>query len=144
MTAETAAFFRRMLSVGLSDAYQQYMERALEEENPPSNLLLDLAFCLSDTNKTISILDNYIRGCTLNESILYPMIVSELQEKVANGILTTMQYAEAMIAIMESCRLCNSEDWKMINALSYLYYDAQNDYLTMEEFISMFSAEMLP
>ena len=144
MTAEMAAFFRRMLSVGLSDAYQQYMEIALEEENPPSNLLLDLAFCLSDTNKTISILDDYIRDCTLNESNLYSMIVLELQKKVASGILTTEQYVKAVFAIMESGNLCNNTAWKTANQLSYLYCDAKNDYLTMDEFLATFSAYMLP
>ena len=48
MTVEMAAFYRRMLSVGLSDTYQRDIGLALEREDPLSELLLELAFCLSD------------------------------------------------------------------------------------------------
>ena len=49
MTPERAAYHRLMLLSGLPEEYEQELDMALETEDPISPLVLDLAFCMSDT-----------------------------------------------------------------------------------------------
>jgi len=44
MTPETAFFHKLLLQAGISDRYDEYIDHALINNNPLSNLLLDLAF----------------------------------------------------------------------------------------------------
>lgn len=109
MTAEMAAFYRRMLSVGLTDTYERDMDLALEKEDPLSDLLLDLAFCLSDTDKTISILDDYIRARVLDEDKIYPLILNEMRERYVSGRLKLEQIAEMLFEILKEAGLWYEE-----------------------------------
>ncbi len=139
MTVEMAAFYRRMLSVGLSNTYQRDIGLALEKEDPLSELLLDLAFCLSDVNKTISILDNYIGGCALDEYRIYPMIVAEMQALYNNNRLNLEQIAEALFGILEDAGLCYEGPWEKVMYLSYEYDEVKDGCLYMDDFLDSFT-----
>lgn len=121
MTAEMAAFYRRMLSVGLTDTYERDMDLALEKEDPLSDLLLDLAFCLSDTDKTISILDDYIRARVLDEDKIYPLILNEMRERYVSGRLKLEQIAEMLFEILKEAGLWYEEPWGDLIDLYYEY-----------------------
>lgn len=143
MTTEMAAFYRRMLSVGVSDTYQCNIGIALENEEPLSELLLELAFCLSDTNQTISILDNYIGDSTLNEYSIYPMILAEMRALYERGRLSLEQTAVALFGILEGAELQFEGPWTELTYLSYEYDEAKDGYLHMDDFLASFSNYLL-
>lgn len=139
ITVEMAAFYRRMLSVGLSDIYQRDIGLALEKEDPPSELLLELAFCLSDANKTISILDNYIGDCVLNEYKIYPMILEEIRELYNSKRFKLEQIAEMLLGILEGANLWHEGPWEKLIHLSYAYDEVKGGGLYMEDFLDSFA-----
>lgn len=143
MTVEMAAFYRRMLSVGLSDTYQRDIGLALEKEDPLSVLLLELAFCLSDANKTISILDNYIGDCNLDEYTIYSMILEEMRELYRMGRFKLEQIAEILFGILEGAGLWYEGPWDQLMYLSCVYDEVKDGCLYMDDFLDSFAEYLL-
>lgn len=143
MTVEMAAFYRRMLSVGLSDTYEHDIGLALENEDPLPELLLDLAFCLSDTSKTISILDDYIYGRTLNEYQIYPMVLAEMRELYVSGSLKLEQIVEILFQILEGAGLWYAGPWEKLTYLYFEYEEAEDGWLDMNSYLSSFAKSIL-
>ena len=56
---EDAFYHKLMLMTGLDDGYDEWLNYYLESENPLSNIVLELACCGSDVNKTISVLHRF-------------------------------------------------------------------------------------
>ena len=144
MTLEKAVFYRRMLSVGLSDTYQTEIECAIEQEALLSGLLLDLALCLSDINKTISVLDGYIAGREADEEQVYEMLLSELRKLYLSDAISLQQAAEALLTIQESESLYCGEGWSDLLFLSYEYDDVKDGYCSMEDFLKLFLKFLCP
>ena len=61
MTGEEAYYYRILLQNGFSDEYNEWLSERLEEEDPLSDIVLELSFCSSDLNKTISLLLSFAR-----------------------------------------------------------------------------------
>ena len=135
MTAENAVFYRRMLAVGLSGAYLRDVERALDEAEPLTDLLLELAFCLSDTDKTISVLDHYLENREPNEEIVYTMLLAELRSLYTSKSISLQRAAEALIAILKCDQLYWEEPWKELSELVYSYEEVEDGFWTMDDFL---------
>ena len=56
---EDAFYHKLLLMSGLDDGYDKWLNHYLESENPLSNIVLELACCGSDINRTISVLHNF-------------------------------------------------------------------------------------
>ena len=67
MTPERAAYHRLMLLAGLQEEFARELDFALETEDPITAPILDLAFCMSDLNQTISVLYNYTLDYSVDE-----------------------------------------------------------------------------
>lgn len=143
MTGEMAAFYRRMLSVGFSEPYQRDVGLALETENPLSDPHLDLAFCLSDTNKTISILDRYMDGRTLDEAQIYAMILAEMRQQYVSGSMSLGQVAKILFYILESADLWYVGPWEALTCQYYEYEEAEDGWINMESFLNSFAEYLL-
>ena len=70
LKCEDAFYHKIMLMTGLEDGYDEWLNHYLESENPLSDIVLELSYCGSDTNKTISVLNNYCSEQPFNESIV--------------------------------------------------------------------------
>ena len=144
MTLERAVFFRRLLSVGQTDTYVKSIEQALEQEESLSDLLLELAFCLSDIDKTISLLDHYISEREADEFVLYKMLLSEFRLLYSSGVLSLQKTAESLLYIHESNYLHCSKAWRDITHLSYVYDEVKDGYWDEKWFWDMFLEVLFP
>ena len=59
MEREEAFYHKILLMSCLDDGYNEWLNRCVETENPLSDIVLELAYCSSDINKTISVLNRY-------------------------------------------------------------------------------------
>ena len=59
MKREDAFYYKQLLTLGFSDGFNEWFDSFLEADKPLSDIVLDLACCGSDINKTISLLHNY-------------------------------------------------------------------------------------
>ncbi len=77
MTYEEALCFKLMLEENFYDSFFDWYDKELNEGNF-DDLLLDLNFNISDKNKTIEILNNYILDAKeINQEKLYDLIWNE-------------------------------------------------------------------
>ena len=70
MKREDAFYHKLMLMTGLDDGYDEWLNFYLESENPLSDIVLELACCESDINKTISVLHNFCMEQPFDEAVV--------------------------------------------------------------------------
>ena len=69
MKREDAFYYKHLLLLGFSDGYDERLDCHLKEENPLSDVTLELALCGSDMKKTVSVLHNYCIGQRFDETV---------------------------------------------------------------------------
>ena len=74
MTPESAEYHRLMLMVGLRDRFDQEFDQALEQENPLSDLILNLSSCVSDFDEASSILHSYAVDNKFDEQKVFDLV----------------------------------------------------------------------
>ena len=117
MTPERAAYHRLMLLAGLQEEFEKDLDFALETEDPITAPILDLAFCMSDLNQTVSVLYNYTLDYSVDEQQVYDMIMTELRRQYADKKLSANEICEILSKIQRSCN--SDEPW--INLYTYLH-----------------------
>ena len=70
MTPEQTMYHMLMLKLGRTEEYDRELDRLLEEQDPLSPLVLELAFCMSDRRETISVLHNFLLDHPADQQIL--------------------------------------------------------------------------
>ena len=132
MTLEDAVYYRRMLSFGLGDVYEQDFSVILEQEEPLKPLTLELAFCLSDVNQTISVLDHYVGERKYNTDMVYQKLMREMSRRYLEGALTPEQIAEKLFSVMAGFEdgILFAAPW---HELVGAYYDYDEGYFNLRE-----------
>ena len=81
MTPEQAQYFLLMLRMGEYDAYDEFLDQLLVEQDPLSPLVLELAFCMSDRRETISVLHNFLLDHPAEETQLMESQLAYVRKK---------------------------------------------------------------
>lgn len=74
MTYEEAYFFKILLTCGVSDGYDAWLNSYLEREDPISDIVLELSLCGSDTNRAVTCLNDYCLGHSVEEKRVCDML----------------------------------------------------------------------
>ena len=96
MKREDAFYHKIMLMTGLDDAYDAWLNGYLISENPLSSIVLELACCGSDTNKTISVLHNFCeeqpfdKACVCHRVRLFYKNAYHLNKMTKEEIISSM------------------------------------------------------
>ncbi len=117
MTPERAAYHRLMLINGLQEEYETELDHALATEEPLSDLVLELAFCMSDIKATVSMLGHYMERHVVDEKKVYDMVVEELRQLYTAGKLDAVQVCRVMDKMLRVCEF--GDPW--IGLYQYLY-----------------------
>ena len=99
MTREDAYYFTILLKSGFQEEYDRWLDQRLEEEDPLSDLVLNLSLCASDVNKTISCLQNYcadLPAGELDEAAVCERLRLFLKEAHHVGRLSKEQTVDSM------------------------------------------------
>ena len=103
MTPERAAYHRLMLLAGLQEEFEKELDFALETEDSITSPVLDLAFCMSDLNQTISVLYNYTLDYSVDEQQVYDMIMTELRTQYVGKQMNAEAVCEVLSKIQRIC-----------------------------------------
>ena len=117
MTPERAAYHRLMLLAGLQEDFEKELDFALDTEDPITAPILDLAFCMSDLNQTISVLYNYTLDYSVDEQQVYDMIMTELRRQYVGKQMNAGEVCEVLSKIQHICDF--GEPW--LDLYTYLY-----------------------
>jgi len=106
-----------MLLVGLQEEFERELDFALETEDPITAPILDLAFCMSDLNQTVSVLYNYTLDYSVDEQQVYDMIMTELRRQYVGKQMNAGEVCEVLSKIQHICDF--GEPW--LDLYTYLY-----------------------
>ena len=96
MKREDAFYHKIMLMTGLDDGYDEWLNYYLESENPLSNIVLELACCGSDINKTISVLHNFCMEQPFDEVV----VCDKLRAYLNDAYYTNRMSKEEILSTM--------------------------------------------
>ena len=93
MTPEQAQNFLLMLRMGEYEEYDAALDRLLVEQDPLSPLVLELAFCMSDREQTISVLHNFLLDHPADEAQLMESQLEWVRKQYREKAMTATQAA---------------------------------------------------
>lgn len=143
MTPEEVQYHWSMLRLGQQDAYQRELDRILEEEDPLSPLTLELAGCMSDVNRTLSILQGFLREHPADQQQVYDLIMDDLRGQYLAGAITAEALAPLLWWITELVEDPTEEPWVNLYRLADGYDVMEAGLITREEFHQIFDARFL-
>ena len=143
MTREDAYYYKILLMAGIEDGYDQWLDGFLENEDPLSDIVLNLSLCGSDVNATITCLHNFCAEETLDERAVVEKLRLFLKEAYHTGRMTK----EETVSYMYSFAICHgdSEDfdpkiWDDMYYLDDYYALAEEGIISWENFDAQFLA----
>ncbi len=138
MTAERAEFHRLMLLAGIQDLYDAEMDRALVEEEPLSDLVLGLAFCLSDRGETVHLLREYRLDHSCEDEAVFSMIVEEARRRYGQGRLSVEGTIDLLYRIWQVCEEQWEDPWDRLREPSDEYDYVDMGIADRREFVRQF------
>ncbi len=121
MTYEQAAFFEILSSLGYCEELSDFINTALETQDPLSDIILELSFAGNDLNKLVSLLNEYIRsaGTAIDyDGAVFALFRDFLRKKRLSG----MSVAEAS-ELMHRAALQHPDYWDSVWYSMYIFAD---------------------
>ncbi len=140
MTPEKALYHKLMLTAGLTDQYEADLLHTLETEYTYSDIILELAYCQSDLNKTISVLHNYTLDKTIDENAVFDMVMSDLRNRYNSNSLTISETVNIMFKLSTSLDSSYDEPWCYMEYMYDNYSDAEIGLTTWDNFHQCFES----
>ena len=104
VTREEAGFYLHLLLLGIQDGYGEWLHRCLTEEEPANDTALELSWCFSDTNKSISLLNRYCQEAPFDEAAVADKLRLFFKEAYHSGRMTQTEITSCMHqAAMNAC-----------------------------------------
>ena len=122
MTPEQAQYFLLMLRMGEYDQYDAFLDRLLVEQDPLSPLVLELAFCMSDREQTISVLHNFLLDHPADEAQLMESQLEWVRKQYREKAMTATQAADYLYGLIVA------NDWDEPWSDLWQYYDVYELY----------------
>lgn len=143
MTPERVAYYERMLLIGIREEFDIELNHALETEAPLSDLVLELAFCMSDTRQTISALHQETLRHQINELEVYRMVLEWAGKQYMQKCQTTQQLVDILYKIAMISDDAMGEPWHCMTEPYFIYDEVIDGYFTQESFDSAFENYIL-
>ena len=141
MRAEDFYYFKLLLSFGLSEEYDEWLNNSLESEAQLSDIVLQLSLCGSDKNKTISVLHHYCEKTEIDERIVCDKLRGFLKEEYHSKrldkeqtVLYMYKFATAHSAIND----LNIDIWGDMIYMDDYYQLAKDGTILWENFDNVF------
>lgn len=102
MTYEQAVCFKLFLMCGYRAKLDAFLDKAMDTQDPISDIVLDLIFAGADQNKTSAVLNDYIRQISdeqINYDTVFQLILAELQDLYFNQKMPIRKLASIMYRI---------------------------------------------
>ena len=143
MTPEKATYYRLMLLAGLREEFDRDLELTLESADPIPDPELDLAFCMSDLDKTISVLYNYALMFSVDEKQVCQMVLTELRKLYTEKRFSAVQLVGIMETMAQNCENSYDEPWDQLRYPAYDYELVEDGLVSQEVFERAFDAYFL-
>lgn len=133
MTIDRAYYHKLMLEVGLTESFDCELDKLLEQEDPLSELTLDLSICGGNRNEQIHILNDFV--CSVpKEQIDSDAVFSLVASDILNYCEKTGDDLEGILrrvhSVAESSEFEADEPWHSLWSILFLYDDIELGWTT--------------
>ena len=125
---EDAFYYMYLLLLGFSDGYDEWLESYLKTDEPMSDLVIDLYFCGSDVEKTISLLHNYCIEQEFDKSVVSDKFRLFFKDAYYSGRMNKGEVVSTMYKLVSD--IGDPGDWNFD-------YDLWGDMYYFDEYYSM-------
>ena len=144
MTYEYAVFYRLLLLCGYKDELQQYIDDALVDQDPLSNIVLELSTTGSDDKKMLSVLNEYllqVKDSDIDYDVtVFDYVMSFLKRKYVKDAMPMKDITELMYRLALYTERYPDEPWYSMYLMSDLFNDAEAGYIDKENYQRKFEA----
>ncbi len=143
MTYEYAIYFKLLLLCGYTDELQNYIDNALIEQNPLSDIVLELSQNNND-KKILTILNQYLSNTDDSnidyDHTVFNLIMDFLKKHYTSGNLNIKEITDLMNKIATNTNRYLEEPWQTMYYLGDFYGEAEEGYFDMDDFKRKFDA----
>lgn len=143
MPHEYAVFFKLLLLCGYKDDMEQYLDTALVEQNPLSDIVLELSSTGLDDKKRLSMLNEYIRqvqDSDLDYETVFKLVMAFLKRKYVEGAMSIKDMTGLMERIAVYTERYQDEPWQTMYVLGILFDEAEEGYIDKADYQRTFDA----
>ena len=145
MTAEQALYFKLLLILGYTDELYEYIEKALNEQTPYEDVIVDLAFCGYNDKQMLSVLEERIRQSKeIDYNIFIDSIFTFLQNNYPDNDASLKPYVKLMYNMSLLLQEYNdnpySEPRLTMMLFDEYYFDAEEGYIDKDEYMDFLKA----
>ena len=145
MTYEYATYFKLLLLCGYKDEMEQYLDTALAEEDPLSDIILELSLTGSDDKKKLSVLNEFLlqvkdSDIDYDESV-FKLVMAFLKRKYTEEAMSMKEITDLMHQISVYTERYLEEPWNTMYLMGDLFLEAKAGYyIDKEDYMRKFDA----
>lgn len=143
MTHEQAMYYKYLLICGFTEELNNYIDTALNRENPISDIVLNLSSCRSDNKKTLMYLNEFISTAN-EEQIDYNEVFNLIHNFLRNKYTLEKATVEKITDLMYKISVLSEKEadnpWWTMNILGDLYAEAKDGYIDMQRYMENFNS----
>lgn len=144
MTYEDAVYFKLVLLCGYKDELQAYVDKALIEQDPLSDVVLQLSAVGADDKKMLSVLNEYLRqikdsDIDYNKSVFH-LVMSFLNRKYVEDSMSMGDITNLMYRIAVYTERYFDEPWHTMYFMGDMFAEAEIGYIDKEDYQRKFNA----
>ena len=121
MKREDAFYHKLMLMTGLDAGYDEWLNFYLESENPLSNIVLELSYCGSDINKTISVLHSFSMEQPFDEAVVCNKVRAFFKDAYYTNRMSKEEISSTMYRLALNVGDPGDFDIHLWGSMYYLY-----------------------
>ena len=144
MTYEYAVFFKLLLLCGYKDDLEQYLDTALAEQDPLSDIVLELSWAGSDDKKRLSVLNQYllqVKDPDIDyDRSVFTLVMSFLKRRYLEDAMSMKDVTDLMYQIAVHTERYLDEPWSTMYLMGDLFSESEAGYIDKEDFQRKFDA----
>lgn len=141
MTFEQATYYKYLLICGYSDELNKHINICLNDENPISDIILNLSACGSDNKEMLTVLNDFISKVSdekINYDKVFDLVLTFLRTQYREEKLSIEKITDLMYQISVLTEKISDNPWWTMFTIGDLYSEAKQGHITTESFIGIF------
>ena len=144
MTYEYAVYFKLLLLCGYKDELAQYVDVALAEQDPLSDIILELATTGPDDKKILAVLNKYllqVKDSDIDyDNAVFDLILSFLKRKYTEDAMPMKNITRLMYRLSLHTNRYLDDPWYTMHLMHDLFDDAEIGYISKADYQRTFDA----
>ena len=141
MTFEQAIYYKYLLICGYSDELNKHINICLNDENPISDIILNLSACGSNNKEMLTVLNDFTSKVSdekINYDKVFDLVLTFLRTQYREENLSMEKITDLMYQISVLTEKISDNPWWTMFTIGVLYSEAEQGYITMGSFMGTF------